>query len=470
MGFFTIFVAMMKEEWRMHSTIFGNLGFGLMPLMMVFFSFVAALLLPIFRQVLPLDMIILFCHLSFVFLGVTIGAFGLLGREAMNRRFGQASFIAYSSRSLPVSERVIMTNFFMKETFYYFILWVLPPIIGFGIASAFNGISLYWGGLLLISLSLSFLTGLAGVFFLSTIYAHSLKGLGALMVLLSIAVLWIVWIAGMPVSSLIPPLLFFYSPSVTFLGVSLLTIVFLATLAIWFVKVDFPESTRQFINYLNPLKKCFFWAKYPHFMAKDLLDMKRSEGGLAKIIFSFVFPVFIILMLLEVLLLFIPGLNVLAVFAILLAAFATTIYNWLTEFDSFNAYSFLPLTVGDVIQAKMQSYIVLNIIPVVVLLIGAVSFGQFQLLLPTLVAFACLSLYAVAATIYVGGLNPSIMLYNSSTLLAYIVLIAPVLLVLIFLSLPNPLYILISITLLPAALHLLKLAKHKWQEMDQPMF
>ena len=41
-----LFVAMMKEEWRIHSTIFGNLGFALFPAVIAVFAFLGSLTLP----------------------------------------------------------------------------------------------------------------------------------------------------------------------------------------------------------------------------------------------------------------------------------------------------------------------------------------------------------------------------------------------------------------------------------------
>ncbi|MDK2863358.1 MAG: hypothetical protein PWQ46_1068, partial [Methanomicrobiaceae archaeon] len=86
-----LFVAMMKEEWRIHSTIFGNLGFALFPAVIAVFAFLGSLTLPIFADVLPYDVVALLAHIIFLLMGVMVGSFGLMGREVMNRRFGQAS-------------------------------------------------------------------------------------------------------------------------------------------------------------------------------------------------------------------------------------------------------------------------------------------------------------------------------------------------------------------------------------------
>jgi hypothetical protein len=470
MALYALFAAMLKEEWRVHSALFGHLGFALMPFTLVFFAALGALMLPVFTLHIATGTLVTAAHLAFGLMGMTIGAFGLLGREAMNRRFGQASMIAYASRTLPVSNRAIMAAFFAKETLYYFCFWVLPPVAGFAIASVVLGISLSWTPLFLVSLGLSFLFGLSAVFLLSTLYTHSRRALLALMVLLAAGAFAAVGAAGIQVAALFPPLAFFFDRSAGALLISLFASGAMAFAGIWFVKVEYAGAIQHYSNALRPLMAAFSRLQSPHFVAKDLLDLKRSEGGLGKILFSFLFPIGIIWLLLEVLLFILPGLNALSVFAILLAAFSTTIYNWLTEFDDFAPYAFFPVTAGDVIRAKLQTYLLLNIIPVATLVIAAAGFGQLDRLIPSLLAFAGLSTWAVAVVVYCAGLQPNVLLYNTRTLLSFIGMVAPAMLALIFVSLPDPVYVAAGCVLvLPAAL-LLSRGERRWSEEEHRLF
>ena len=50
---FELFIRMMKEEWRLHSTMFGSLSFALFPVMIFGIVFMGSFLLPLFRAVLP---------------------------------------------------------------------------------------------------------------------------------------------------------------------------------------------------------------------------------------------------------------------------------------------------------------------------------------------------------------------------------------------------------------------------------
>src|SRR5665647_1734674 len=92
-------------------------------------------------------------------------------------------------------------------------------------------------------------------------------------------------------------------------------------------------------------------------VAKDSLDLKRSEGGLGKVIFSFLLPMALIWMLLSALGEVIPALNTLTLFSLILGVLSSSMYNWLTEYDIFASYAFLPLKISDMIKSKLNSYI-----------------------------------------------------------------------------------------------------------------
>jgi len=59
---FELFIAMVKEEWRMHSTMFGSLSFALFPVMIFGIAFMGAFLLPLLRETLPAGNLVLIVH------------------------------------------------------------------------------------------------------------------------------------------------------------------------------------------------------------------------------------------------------------------------------------------------------------------------------------------------------------------------------------------------------------------------
>jgi hypothetical protein len=205
-----------------------------------------------------------------------------------------------------------------------------------------------------------------------------------------------------------------------------------------------------------------------HFIAKDVLDLVRSEGGVGKVIFSFLLPLALVWVCLQVLIRFIPGIDPLVVFAVLLGVLSATIYNWLTEFDSFTSYAFLPVEVSEVIDAKLKAYALANLLPLAVLVIAAATTGWTVAFFPALAAFVSVSAYTLAVTVCLCGLHPNVMLYHARVFLRYILAISPALLLLIFASIVDPGYAFLSLFLVAPAALLLSRARKKWQTWDMP--
>jgi hypothetical protein len=462
---FDIFKNMVKEEWRMHSSLFGHRGFALFPVFIFLFTFFVSLVLPVFREIVTDTQIALGIHYFFLLLGCMIGAFGLMSREFMNRRFGQASLIAYSSRVLPVSERFIFANFLGKDIVYYFVLYILPFVAGFSLAAEFvpAGIFSIPSVLLtlVLTLSLSFVIGISTVFFLSTVYAHSGKISLFCLFIASILLLHISGNMNQNVLYSLPSLSFFLDPSVSKLLHSGILILVPSALSIIFLKIDFPQSQKSFSNSFSKLCRLLGSYRYAAFVAKDSLDLKRSEGGLGKVIFSFVLPLTLVWILLSALGRVMPALSTLTIFALVLGVLSSSMYNWLTEYDIFSSYAFLPLKVSDMIKSKLNSYLFLNLIPLAILTLLALK-NEPGSLIPSMLLFLTISLYMVAVLVYLTGLSPSTNLYNAKTFALYTLSVVPLLMLNIVLSMFGPYYSLVDLLLVPFALYLLGKGFEKW--------
>ena len=467
---FEILKSMMKEEWRFHSSMFGNLMFALFPVMIAAFSFGGCLFLPIFTTLLPAEKIALLTHYIFVLFGLSVGAMGLTGREIMNRRFGQASMIAYSSRSLPVSERRIFLNFFIKDVLYYSFFWIAPFMAGFAFAMPFISVGWHYYFLLLLTLPLSFLIGLSAMFLLSTIFAHSSKLLVTILVLSAFAGILLAGYFNTDLLGYLPSFSLFVSPSAGELAASLLLIIIPSALSLIFLKVDYPEKKRSYRNSLDRLSLKLGFMRNSHFISKDLLDMQRSEGGPGKIIFSFIFPVAFIWMLLFIFLKLIPVADFLLMFSILLGVISSSIYDWLTEYDVFNSYAFLPVKVSTLLKSKISCYVIFNQVPLAILVWTAFWISNLSYLVTGVLLLLSVSSYSLALKIYLTGLQPNILLYNAKIFLVYLLLGVPVLLILIFLSIINPLYLFASPVLILVSFFVVKKSYVKWDNKDQPSF
>lgn len=465
-----IFKNMMKEEWRIHSSLFGNLMFALFPIILVIITFVGSLLLPILKIIMPIRQLFTISNYTFLLFGLSVGSFGLFGREIMNRRFGHASLLAYSSRSLPVSEKKIFINFFVKDLIYYFFLWILPFALGFALATPFISINLIYSLSVLLVLTLSFMIGLSIIFLLSTIYAHSSKLLVVILILSAIVGLVIMNYFRISLLILLPILSFSYLPSVNQIIFSLLVIIIPTAFSLTFLKVDFPQKKRLFKNSLDRLSNLFRFSRYSILISKDFLDFNRSEGGLGKIIFSFLIPLALIWLLISLFFRFIPVLNLFVIFSMFLGIISSSFYNWFTEYDLFTSYSFLPVKISTIMKSKINSYVIINLISLVVLILVALATKQTVYFLPALFSFLAISSYTLSVTVYLAGLSPNILLYNAKIFSEYLLLISPVILILIFVSIFNPFYLIVSLILVPVSYNIIKISYEKWDKLEQPSF
>ncbi|WMW21747.1 hypothetical protein RE476_10210 [Methanolobus mangrovi] len=452
---FELFKSMMKEEWRMHSSFFGDRGFALFPVVVASISMLLSLSMIIFGRIISQAEVLLGLHYLLLFMGSMVGGFGLLGREVMNRRFGQASLLAYSSRTLPISERVIFSNFIVKDVIYYLFLYVLPFTVGFMAGAVILDLQ-YSFFMLLTTLFLSFCTGLSLVFLLSTIYAN--LGKKALFLIFMIPIVFLIFFQGIRFDILyeLPPLVFYLAPSLDILITCLALVLVPSIVSLIFLRVDYSQSQKHYKNQFREITESLGFYGYSHFMAKDYLDFSRSEGGAGKIVFSFLVPVLLVWLFLPQLLKAVPGLDILVVFAVVVGMMASSMYNWLVEFDMFSSYAFLPLTVPDVLRSKLNSYSLLNVFPLIVVVIATVYAGRMNDMVHIILLFIAVSMYVVSVTIYLTGLNTTFSLYSAGTFASYVLAIGPVVLAMIFLAQLNFHLVLASVLLIPLSVLVLK--------------
>jgi hypothetical protein len=467
---FELFMSMMKEEWRLHSTLFGSLSFALFPVLICAISFMGAVLIPLFRELVPAGDIAFFSNASFLLLGVMVGAFGLIGNEMMNRRFGQASLLTYSARTLPLSERFLFATFVVKDILYYCILWVLPFVAGFSLATPFSGVPWTVSLLLSVTLTLSFLTGLSAVFFLSTIYYRS----GWVFALVFLLILCGTGLAyaflGTGITALFPPFQLIYRYSLTGVLVNITGITILFSASVLLFSADHAGTTRHYPNTLNPVISRLSGSPYPAITAKDLIDLHRSGGDIGHIIFSLLLPLGILWFFLAVLSGVVPGSNVLFLFSAITGVISATMYTWLTASDTYSTYASLPVGVSGVVKSKICSFSLLLPIPASLLIIVTLAGGDLVLLPIVIILWGSITFYALAVTIYLTGLSPHVLVYDARVLLSYLIAVGGIVLFIMALSFLNQYYSVIALALFPLSWFIVNRGMLKWEARDQPVF
>ncbi len=467
---FELFVAMVKEEWRMHSTMFGSISFAMFPVMIFGIAFMGSFLLPLVRSTLPAGNLSLIIHANFLLLGFMVGAFGLLGNEVMNRRFGQASLLAYSARSLPLSEAHIFFVFVVKDVVYYFFLWVFPFGFGYMLASPFIGISLGTALLLLLTLTLSFLYGLCVVFFLSALYARSRALLWGVVLLLGVAWGSVVAVTGMNPALFFPPMLLFSAFSWTNLVISVVVLSVLFALAVVLFSPEQTGSVKEFRDSFAPLARRFAFLPDPPLAAKDMIDLYRSGSVVGQTLFSFLIPLAVIWFFLSLLGPYLPPHGLLFMFAIVTGVIASTMYTWVTMFDSFGPYACLPVTVSRLIGGKLMTFSLLQVVPVMFIAVVSLMSGEAANLIPAVVLCLAVSFYAAGVMVWLTGLSPNVLVYDVKVLFVYLLLLGIVLTIFSALAFASPLYALGSVVLFLPAWFFVQKGKARWDAVDPAGF
>jgi hypothetical protein len=466
---FDLFVAMMKEEWRVHSTMFGSLSFALFPVMIFGIAFMGSFLTPLMRATVPAGELSLIIHANYLMLGIMVGGFGLLGNEVMNRRFGQASLLSYSARSLPLSEKFIFSNFVVKDTVYYFFLWVLPFGFGYILASPFTGVPLTTALLLLLTLTLSFLFGLCTVFFLSTVYARSKPVLAVVLLVLVAGVAGLTIATGMNPALLFPPLLLNSAFSWVNLLISCALLVLLFGISIQLFNPESVGSEKTYPDSFAPLMSGSIPGTSP-FVVKDAIDLYRSGSLVGQTIFSFILPLAVIWFFLSLLGPYFPPHGLLFIFAITAGVIASTMYTWVTMFDTFGPYACLPVAVSTLISSKLTTFSILQLVPAAFVAIVAIFSGEIAYIVPAVVLAVSVSFYAVGVMAWLCGLSPNVLVYDVKVLFVYLVLVGIVLTIFSAAAFADPYYPFASVILLIPAWLFVQKAKVRWDAVDPAGF
>ncbi|MDY7083296.1 MAG: hypothetical protein SXQ77_13045, partial [Halobacteria archaeon] len=113
---------MIKEEWRIHSRLFGSWGFGLFPLVILSIGALGYGLLA--YSGFTVEEIAIGLHYAVFFFGLNVGSIGFVSRDAIENLLGESNLLIFSSRTLPISRERIVATFVVKDLIYYSFLYL----------------------------------------------------------------------------------------------------------------------------------------------------------------------------------------------------------------------------------------------------------------------------------------------------------------------------------------------------------
>jgi hypothetical protein len=168
------------------------------------------------------------------------------------------------------------------------------------------------------------------------------------------------------------------------------------------------------------------------------------SGSLGYVVFSFLIPLLFLwgfLWLFPVALTFLMGgaqisfgFNTIF-YSVVIGFFASELYGWLNRMDSIECYKTLPISMPDVIKAKLVIFMILNVaVSTVYLALICISRGEYALFPVALYTMFMVSGYVAVVIAYMTGVYTNTLLFDYKVLLAYWLVVAPVLIVLILTS------------------------------------
>lgn len=281
-----ILVWMFKEEFRLQASFFNRSYFFASSLVMILFTFVMGMSLPMLQQAVAIDDILLAAHWLILFYGFGVGGFALFGERILERRFGSISLLLGSGYTLPIRHRRLFFLFYIKDTLYYIFFTILPMILGLVIASGFVSISLTSLSMLFISLSMAFLLGISSSVMLFTFQVRwgsipVIVPAGALGVYLTVTGVNIYGIAAA-----LPPLVCYHSHSILIILEVLAAVLLFMVISFLLTKeIQMPYERKASENYKRTAGLTSkLVPEYGPILAKDIMDLIRS-----KMIFPVVF-------------------------------------------------------------------------------------------------------------------------------------------------------------------------------------
>ncbi|QFU84909.1 hypothetical protein [Natronorubrum aibiense] len=406
-----LFAVLFREEWRLHTRLFGGWRFALFPLVIATLAVGATVAL---RETGTAEgTIITGLHVLALCFGLYSGTAGFAGSDMLENVFGDLSLVLSTPATLPLSRRRLLGLFLLKDALFYTIAFVLPMAASNAVLVGRLARAPLAVGTLWLSLSLSFV---AGMVLTVAVIAIRTRGVPAW----AIASVVVVAIGGLWVLGLTPLVWAVFVPlegSLASAGGLAVggAVVATASLVVYDPTYGHPSRTAgdRFARLSDavPLE-----SSTSALVSKTLLDLARSSGGVWKPFVSAT----ILLALVAALVGLVETITGIApapgiFFGGVLGLTAFTTYNWLTQFDALEAYLVYPVSVADVFQAKRIAFVLVGAPTVAVPYLGAIYWFEATAVDAVVGALllAGYALYYYGLTVYIAGFDPNEFLFDA---------------------------------------------------------
>ncbi|TYL36696.1 hypothetical protein CV102_20675 [Natronococcus pandeyae] len=405
----TIFFALAREEWRLHTRLFGGWRFVCFPFLIAALSLGASVALV--ETGTAARTIVDGLHLLVFGFGLYCGTAGFAGSDMLENVFGRLSLVLSTATALPLSRRRMLGVFLLKDGLFYGLVFVLPmavavvPLVGL---SADLPVAV---GALWLSLSLTFAAGMVLTVAMIAARTRGVPTWGIALAALTVIVG--VGVTGHTASArdaLVP--LHGSWPAVAGLA---LTTVFVGIVSLVAYDPAYSRPSRTASDRFARISDALPVGQ-DALVAKALLDLARSSGGVWKPFVS-VSILFALVAAMVGLVREITGIEPAPgiFFGGVLGLSAFTTYNWLTQFDSLEAYLAYPVSIAAVFRAKRTAFVAVGAPTAALPYLVAVVW--FEATLFDAVAGAAIlagyALYYYGLTVYVAGFDPNEFLFDA---------------------------------------------------------
>ena len=425
---------MLREEFRVHASYSGQTMFVSFPFIITMFSLSIAVTSGRLFAYTPLPDAILLLHVSVFLYGLSVGAFGFLGRQYLERTTGMRNYLVAMPGILPMRFRRTFLGMFLRDAIFYMVLLLVPATVGLVLSVPVTHFRLTSIGLLFGTALLSFLLGMSLSFFVSTVYMRSRAGFVVAVAVVSaifatagaarvIPFSWI--LPSLAAHELLPPLGSDLGAAASLALFGLGIVAALITGAAILVPERFEPPTVRARNELpRIIARLGRLEGYSALLGKEFVDLQRS-GTYAKMFFSFVTP----LLLLSFTAWFVRyGLQVpvgfnTVFYAGMVGFFGVILYNWMNNVDATDYLATVPVSVPQVIRTKLIAFLLMTTwIGVGFVVMIAWLNADTRLLWLAIPIVLVTSLYIVVMTAYLTGLRTNSFLFDPSVLARFSVM------------------------------------------------
>ena len=437
------FKMMFKEEWRQNVDFAKSRRILMFPALLAVVSMALTIGLrfltgdgviganaeEISRETFTFDELRTGIHLMVFLFSMGMGTFAFLGRSIISQRSGGKNFLLASPAMQPIDLQTTYLAYYLKEVSFYIVLILTPVTIGMALGIASQSIfqittPLLWKSLLpfLICISLTLAQGIAISFFGSTLMSRG--GQWNVLVPIVGAVLGaLIYLRFIPMENAIIGL---WAHSDGSINALMLTppAFFSCTILAWISAGLLPEDFEVritgrddlFVPVYEKLGKIGLKSesRMRILIAKEIVDVLRS-GTLLKMLGSFAVPLLFLLLLAwgaDFASFPIPF-NLLS-YAPFIGFFGFNFYSWLNAIDAPDHLNTMPVSVPELLKAKIWTYFLLTSwIGVIFILLMAWMLDQWDDAISAMVVMLANSIYIVSLSAWLMGLRPNKAIFDS---------------------------------------------------------